>query len=130
MHWAETANLPARVLHSIAELIADAAPQEAVGLVWESPGVAPGVAPLRNTSADPEHSYAVNVAELMETFENATGRDIITSMNEEGFILTLWHSHPSGQIGPSRGDMREKHDGLTYMVVAVADDGGLRATLF
>jgi proteasome lid subunit RPN8/RPN11 len=118
------------VLDDIARHIAGALPREAVGLLWEAPAQPAGWVPLRNTSFEPESSYAVNVGELMDEFQLATGRDIISSMNDEGFMLTLWHSHPSGQVGPSRGDLREKHDGLTYMVIAVDEDGGLRATLF
>ena len=129
MRWAEPGLLPHAALDDIAAAIAEALPQEAVGLVWESPGMAPGWAPLTNASGDPERSYAVNVAEMVTTYENATGRDIIASMNDEGLSLTLWHSHPSGLVGPSRGDMREKHEGLTYMVIAV-DGDDLRATLF
>jgi proteasome lid subunit RPN8/RPN11 len=122
------------VLHAIASHITDELPQEAVGLVWEAPGIGTGMIPLTNTSEDPEHSYAVSVADLITQFERATGADIIGAL-ESGFMFTLWHSHPSGQVGPSRGDMQESGaygGNLTRMVVAVGqdDDQGLRATLF
>lgn len=126
--WISPGLLPSHALDMIAQHITEALPQEAVGLLWEQPGHAPGVTRLRNISEDPEHSYAVNVSEMREAFEAESGRDIVTAI-DEGCLLTLWHSHPSGQVGPSRGDMRERLDGLQYMVISVTD-AGLLATLF
>lgn len=121
-------SLPSHALDMIAQHIADSLPKEAVGLLWEQPGTLAGCIPLRNASDDPEHSYAVATAEMIEAFERASGRDILSAISE-GCSLTLWHSHPSGQVGPSRGDMREKLEGLQYMVVSVTTEG-LLATLF
>ncbi len=129
LHWRDTANLPAMALKLIADQIAVMMPQEAVGLLWESPGNEVGHRHLANISADPEHSYEVNVSELIAKYEAATGRDILQSM-DEGTMFTLWHSHPSGLVGPSRGDMRERQDALAYMVVTVNADQSLTATLF
>ena len=73
----------------------------------------------------------MSVSEIISEFERETGRDIVEAITTHGYTLTLWHSHPSGLVGPSRGDMREKvSEGLTYMVVAVGEDESLRATLF
>ena len=130
MHWGETANLPSRVLGDIARHIVDELPKEAVGLVWEAPGNLAVATSLTNTSDTPESSYAVSVAEIITEFEQASGRDIVEALHD-GYRLTLWHSHPSGLVGPSRGDVREKvSEGLTYMVIAVGEDESLRATLF
>jgi proteasome lid subunit RPN8/RPN11 len=123
--WLDTANLPRRVLGDIASSIMQALPREAVGLVWEPAGIAAVHIPLTNTSDDPEHSYAVSVEEIALSFLRTTGGTI-----EGAADLTLWHSHPSGQNGPSRGDMRERVEGLRYMVVAVDKDQSLSATLF
>lgn len=112
----------------IAQQVTDKLPEEAVGLLWEQPGVGVGVIALDNISEDPEHSYAISTAEMIRAFEVESGRDILSAISE-GCSLTLWHSHPSGQVGPSRGDMREKLEGLQYMVVSVTEQG-LLATLF
>lgn len=127
--WRDTANLPSRALTLIADQIAMMMPREAVGLLWESPGNEVGHRHLANISDDPEHSYAVNVSEMIAKFEAATGRDILQAM-DDGVTFTLWHSHPSGLVGPSRGDVRLKQEALTYMVVTVNADNTLTATLF
>lgn len=113
----------------IAHCIHVALPEEAVGLLWEAPGEQVMVIPLANHSELPETSYAVRVDELVTAFELATGRDIVTTEPEH---LTLWHSHPSGLVGPSRGDMRERSKValLAHMVVTVGVDGVLTTTMF
>jgi proteasome lid subunit RPN8/RPN11 len=122
--WRDTANLPANVLGDITSAIVRALPREAVGLLWEPAGCPAVHIPLTNTSDDPERSYAVSVEEIALSFLRTTGRTITGAVD-----LTLWHSHPSGQVGPSRGDMRERAEGLRYMVVTV-DHDDLTATLF
>jgi len=126
--WLSSAPLPDHALARIAGYIADELPREAVGLLVEQPGTFAEVIPLTNISEDPEHSYQVEVAEIKRAFASHGGRDILTAISE-GCSLTLWHSHPSGQVGPSRGDMRERLEGLQYMVIAVTE-AGLQATLF
>lgn len=113
----------------VAHCISSALPQEAVGLLWEPPGEPARVMPLVNHSTAPESSYAVRVDEMIEAFELNMGCDI-TSVDPEH--LTLWHSHPSGLVGPSRGDMREraKVAMLAHMVVTVGVDDTLTVTMF
>lgn len=111
----------------IARACAEALPQEAVGWIWRAPGRAEAYGLLTNLSDDPGSSYAVSLAELMEKFTASTGSDIVDA--DEGDIV-LWHSHPSGLVGPSRGDMRAKLEGLRYMVVTLTDDGAPLYTEF
>lgn len=33
--------------------------------------------------------------------------------------IVIWHTHPSGNVGPSRGDLTHKLDGLSYLVVSI-----------
>lgn len=33
--------------------------------------------------------------------------------------IVLWHTHPSGSVGPSRGDLDHKLGDLTYLVVSL-----------
>jgi proteasome lid subunit RPN8/RPN11 len=39
----------------------------------------------------------------------------------------VWHTHPSGNIGPSKGDMDTKIEGFQYLVVTMPSG---EATLF
>lgn len=92
-------------------------PCEAVGFIWRPPGMPEAVIPLQNTSEAPENSYAIEVEEAARAFTDFTGRDIVDVA--EGDLL-LWHSHPSGFVGPSQGDLAEKLPGLRYMVVVLS----------
>lgn len=131
MRWAETGGLPAGALAQLEAHIVAEMPREAVGLLWDSPGCPPVVIPLTNTSDDPEHSYEVDVAEIVTAFASHTGRDILTSVGDDDPALLLWHSHPSGAVGPSRRDVRDKPPTLRCMVVAVDQAADtLTATLF
>lgn len=114
-----TVGLAAKLL--VAQHICDAMPREAVGLLWAPPGDVERVIPLVNHSETPERSYAVRVDELVDAFELATGERITEIDHTQ---LTLWHSHPSGGVGPSRGDMveRAKTPLLRCMVISVTDD--------
>jgi proteasome lid subunit RPN8/RPN11 len=31
----------------------------------------------------------------------------------------IWHTHPSGNVGPSRGDLLHKLGDLSYLVVSI-----------
>lgn len=35
--------------------------------------------------------------------------------------VSVWHTHPSGLVGPSRRDMRSRLAGISYLVVALGD---------
>lgn len=94
-----------------------ASPQEAVGFIWRRPGQAEAVIPLRNESEDPENSYAIDVRAAARAFTDFTGHDIVDVAEDD---LLLWHSHPSGFVGPSQGDLAEKLPGLRYMVVVLS----------
>jgi len=37
--------------------------------------------------------------------------------------IAVWHTHPRGGVGPSRGDMQNKIDGVPYLVVALRTEG-------
>lgn len=37
--------------------------------------------------------------------------------------LGTWHTHPAGNVGPSRSDLQKRQDELSYLVVALQDDG-------
>jgi proteasome lid subunit RPN8/RPN11 len=33
--------------------------------------------------------------------------------------MVIWHTHPSGNVGPSRGDLDHKLAGLSYLVISI-----------
>jgi len=105
----------------IVELIAQAGQKEAVGLLWRGPGEPEIVVALDNISDEPESSYAVRVDKMIDAFQAAYGEEDVYEIDWS--CLTLWHSHPSGAVGPSRGDMQTKLPELRYMVIAMTDAG-------
>lgn len=107
----------------IVDIIARAGDKEAVGLLWRGPGEPEIVVELYNMSHQPESSYVVHVDSMVRAFADAYGGDKDELMALDWSHLTLWHSHPSGLVGPSRKDMQSKLPDLRYMVIAMTDDG-------
>lgn len=79
--------------------------------------------PLVNTHSDPERAYSVNNEELVEA--------LVDIMEEHNVIIerhqvVVWHTHPSGHVGPSAGDLRHKEPDLEYLVVALPNGEATR----
>ena len=84
-------------------------PNEAVGLIdaegniWE----------LNNTHHDPTSAFQVNRDDIRFIVEDSG----FTGLSE----ATLWHTHPSGGVGPSRIDLQNKTPFKYHLVVSVVD---------
>lgn len=100
----------------------DRAPNEACGILLPPPGDIfrfrsrnRQVIELPNRSLNPRDSYEIRgtdiVQELSEWFESVEPSD------DPG--LVIWHTHPSGNVGPSRGDLDHKLETFTYLVVSI-----------
>lgn len=98
------------------------APQEACGIVVPDLEVPASrwVHELVNRSSSPDSSYEI---------DPETIRGLIGDANEEHFWsnVLIWHTHPSGHVGPSKQDVLQKHPMLRYLVVAMPRG---EATLF
>ena len=99
------------IIPQIVELGLRRAPFEACGIVvpdLEVPA-ANWVKELQNRSSDPLNSYEIDTATIKTLVENA----------ENWSDILVWHTHPRGGIGPSKGDVESKAKGLRYLVVAL-----------
>lgn len=101
------------------------APVEACGLLLDIPrkkadGSVSAIVELPNRSMDGEGSYRVEPDDIRLALDGL----------EEVEDVAIWHTHPSGYIGPSRGDMRHRPDSSIYMVVVALTDDGPVATWF
>jgi proteasome lid subunit RPN8/RPN11 len=74
---------------------------------------------LTNVSETPEDSYEIKVPDL---------RTLITQMQTRWGVdaqlkdIVIWHTHPSGFVGPSRDDIKTKvAPEARYLVVALPD---------
>ena len=64
---------------------------------------------LANRSPDPTNSFKI---------DPTTVNDLLVSPELWDDVL-IWHTHPSGHIGPSKGDLAQRHPKLKYLVVAL-----------
>lgn len=100
-------------------------PNEACGVLldvpWRKPnGSLSWVKELPNRSVEGEGTYRVDAQDIRLVLEGL----------EEVEDVAIWHTHPSGYIGPSQGDMRNRPDSKIYMVVISLTDNGPIATWF
>jgi len=97
-------------------------PNEACGVLLPPPGDIfrfrshnRQVIELPNRSMRPRDSYELHgkdiIMELIDWLDNVdqAARDSIV----------LWHTHPSGSVGPSKGDLDHKVGDFTFLVVSI-----------
>lgn len=94
------------------ELTLAGAPHEVVGVIYKGHAYT-----LENRSDQPEDSFNVSLMELRKLIENLR----VTWDSLAAGDVAFWHSHPSGGIGPSRMDMRERTPLKYHLVVALVD---------
>ena len=112
------------VLDQILLLGQAAAPNEACGIITPDLRVVslPNVTP---TNA--ESSYAIQSEDLVEAISHYIARAKVDETEVQRAQFMIWHTHPSGYIGPSRGDLDNRASGFQYVVVALPNG---EATIF
>lgn len=93
------------------QLAREASPYEAVGIISHDGSVYP----LPNRHKEPQSAFELHKQDLIELIEYHPEL-VLTE-------LTLWHSHPSGGVGPSRVDMQNKTPIRYHLVVTLLKDG-------
>jgi proteasome lid subunit RPN8/RPN11 len=86
-------------------------PNEACGVIIPDLNATPDywIHTLKNRSRDPLNSYSIDP-------ETVAG--ILVDPEVWGDVL-IWHTHPSGHVGPSEGDMKQRDPRLKYLVVSL-----------
>ena len=104
------------VLDQILQAGQERAPDEACGIITPDLRVVtlPNVTPNGSTS-----SYAVANDDLIEAIDDYVERSGVQPQSLTRAHFIIWHTHPSGQVGPSHGDMTNREPGFTYCVVAL-----------
>lgn len=77
------------------------------------------VVKLPNASPSPTMSYEIRSVDLVEavcTYADRSGVEI-EGLDRSFFII--WHTHPSGFVGPSRRDMQTRLPGFQYAVISL-----------
>lgn len=102
-------------------LILRRAPVEAVGLLIDDE-----ILELPNRADNGTSNFSFVPEDIAIAIENA--RIDIELIHWEDVIL--WHSHPSGGVGPSRTDMRHKVPRVQHMVLTITDDKQMVVTQY
>lgn len=99
------------VIPKIIEIGMERLPYEACGVVIPDLDVPPceWVRELKNRSSDPLNSYNIDPETVAAILLNPEVWDDVL----------IWHTHPSGHIGPSEGDMKQRDPRLKYLVVSL-----------
>lgn len=94
-------------------------PLEACGLLLGQPGAVLEAHPARNVADRPERHFEIDPALLLRLHREARGRGLS--------VLGHYHSHPNGQLAPSRRDAaRALENGQIWVIAA---NGALAAWL-
>lgn len=90
-------------------------PNEACGVITPDSKVMQ----LPNSSPSPHNSFVIAPEDLVNAIQDFVARSECDprSLTREHFII--WHSHPSGLVGPSRGDMTHRFAGFQYVVISL-----------
>lgn len=114
--------LSPRLTREIVRIGLDRAPNEACGILLPPPGDIfrfrshnRQVIELPNRSLSPRDSYEIRGTDIVQELEEWF--DKVEPSDDPG--LVIWHTHPSGSIGPSRGDLDNKLGTFTYLVVSI-----------
>ena len=77
------------------------------------------VVQVPNVSPEPRRHYQLEAAGLVNAMREYTERVGVPleQLQREHFII--WHTHPNGEVGPSKVDMRQKVAGFRYLVVTL-----------
>ncbi len=118
-----TIHLTELLLTEIARIGELRAPSEACGVLLLHPKdpdrAESQVVEIPNRSMRPHDGYEMSTNDIrMELLEWLRDTDV-----EELGELSIWHTHPAGNIGPSAGDMRARDPGISYLVVALTQQG-------
>jgi proteasome lid subunit RPN8/RPN11 len=99
-----------------------AAPKEACGVILSDGRVVE----LPNISVTPENAYVMRGEDL----EAALIEQMPDGEHLVHYDFVVWHTHPSGQIGPSPADMHTRVHGIQYLVVSWQDVGDCEVEAF
>jgi proteasome lid subunit RPN8/RPN11 len=74
---------------------------------------------MPNISPNPQNSYQIGTGDLVNALCQYCTRteSELSEIKVENVII--WHTHPGGLVGPSRGDMRSKVNGFKYLVLTL-----------
>jgi proteasome lid subunit RPN8/RPN11 len=100
-------------LRTIAEIGHYRKPLEACGVLLDDPHRGDRVFELPNRVLDRQDEFAMKGEDLIMVLQGYAGGPE---------TMTIWHTHPGGQLGPSSADLQERPGELSYLVVTLYED--------
>lgn len=94
-------------------------PSEACGILLPYPWKGRQVFELPNRAELHHDKFEMHSDDIVITLQ-----DWVDSTPEATWdMLTVWHTHPAGNIGPSKADLEERSEHCGNLVVALTEDG-------
>lgn len=119
--------LEQKMVNAIAHIGRQRLPNEACGLLLPTEINGVQVIELPNRSKTPHDSFEMRGQDMIIALEQAFKGDF-----PEDLIpgLTAWHTHPHGNVGPSKFDLQNKPANMKSLVVTLVEKGPPLATWF
>lgn len=103
------------------------APAEAAGVLLPFPFQGTQVIELPNRSMTPHDHFLMQGEDLalaLEPFAEAHPD------KELWMQVALWHTHPGGNLGPSKYDLKNRCEGLRHLVISLHENDEVKATWY
>lgn len=113
------------VIAEIARIGERRLPNEACGVIIPTPYKGRQVFEMPNRSKTPHDSFTMHSADIILELQDWAAD------NDEAVWekMTIWHTHPGGNLDPSQSDIENRIEYCGNLVVALLEDGP-RATWF
>lgn len=94
-------------------------PNEACGILLPEPVHGQQVVEVPNRATYPHDSFVMKGEDILLALEMVYREEV-----PDGIIvqLTAWHTHPGGNVGPSKADLQNKPPRIKSLVVTLFDD--------
>lgn len=112
--------LEQEMVNMIAQIGRDRAPTEACGLLLPVEVNGIQVVELPNRAKKPQDSFEMRGSDMILALEQVFRGDFPENLIPS---LTAWHTHPGGNVGPSRYDLKNKPANINSLVVTLFNDG-------
>lgn len=119
--------LEPKVVETIAHIGMERLPNEACGILLPTPINGRQVIELPNRSLTPHDSFEMKGEDMLLALEMIFQGDFPAHLIP---AITAWHTHPNGNLGPSRFDLHNKPANIKSLVVTLTKDGGAKATWY
>ena len=119
--------LEQRMVNQIANIGRERLPNEACGLLLPYEVNGTQIIELPNRSKTPHDSFEMLGEDMLLALEQVFRKDFPKELIPG---LTAWHTHPKGNLGPSKFDLENKPANFGSLVVTLFEDSPPKATWY